>query len=76
MLKKLLTSAIGYNSIGTDDELTREDYMFFDFVSQYGRSYATVDEFETRKALFKDRVKGISEHNSRKWLNTYTLGIN
>ena len=28
-----------------------------------------------RKGLFKDRLKGISEHNSRQE-NTYTLGIN
>ena len=75
MLKKLLTIAGGYKSIGTDGELTSEDYQFFDFITQYGRSYTTVDEFEMRKGLFKDRLKGISEHNSRQE-NTYTLGIN
>ena len=65
MLKKLLTIASGYKSIGTDGELTSEDYKFFDFITQYGRSYTTVDEFEMRKGLFKDRLTGISEHNSR-----------
>ena len=55
--------------------MTAGDYQFIDFVSQYGRSFATVAEFEFRSAVFQEKIAQIEEHN-RSGLHTHTLGIN
>ena len=55
--------------------MTAGDYQFIDFVSQFGKSYGTVAEFEFRSAVFQDKLAYIEEHN-RSGLHTHTLGVN
>ena len=55
--------------------LTAADYQFFSFVSDFGRSYATREEFNARSKIFKDKLDFISQFNSDE-SNTHTLGIN
>ena len=55
--------------------LTSADYQFFNFVSDFGKSYGTKEEFDFRANIFKNALKEIEEHNSS-GLHTHTLGIN
>ena len=55
--------------------LTGADYEFFRFVSKYGRSYATKEEFEFRSEIFKSNLAYIASKNSQNGA-TYTLGLN
>lgn len=45
------------------------------FISQRNRSYATVEEFQMRAKIFKDKLKFFKEHNSNPY-NTHSVGIN
>jgi len=44
--------------------LSAEDYEFFKYVSEYGRSYATKAEFQFRSQVFKNTLAQIEEHNN------------
>jgi C1A family cysteine protease len=50
-----------------------EDMSFDEFVAQYGKSYSE-DEYEIRKAIFKENVDIINKRNAEG--HSYTLGIN
>ena len=55
--------------------MTPEDYKFMEYVTEYGKSYGTVAEFEFRSALFKKRHALIEAHNADS-NNTHVLGHN
>jgi len=55
--------------------LNAEDMEFLKFVSTYGRSYGTKEEFEFRAAQFKDTLAKIELENQNPE-NTFTVGIN
>jgi len=55
--------------------MTNEEYEFINFVSKYGRSYATKAEYKFRLAEFMKRLQQIEEHNSQNGM-TSTVGIN
>jgi C1A family cysteine protease len=54
--------------------MTAEDYQFINFVTEHGRSYGTVAEFNFRKDIFKQKLAEIENHNSQG--KTWTLGVN
>lgn len=60
-------------SLGTP--LTQADYEFFKYVTKYGKSYGTKEEFEFRAEIFKSNLEHIANRNSQNDL-TYTLGVN
>ena len=55
--------------------MTEADYQFMSFVSEEGKSYATVAEFNFRKSLFKQRVAEHETHNANP-AATSTMGVN
>jgi C1A family cysteine protease len=55
--------------------LTAADYAFFDFVSSFGKHYATKAEFQFRQALFKENYEFVEKWNSD-LTHSHTLGIN
>lgn len=67
----LVASASAYK---VGELMTEGDYMFIDFVSKHGRSYATKAEYDFRAAIFKKRVAEHAEHNAKNL--GWTLGIN
>jgi len=58
VLAALIASASAYT------EMTELDYGFMQYVVQHGKSYATKEEFETRKALFAEADAEIKELNN------------
>jgi C1A family cysteine protease len=54
---------------------TAQDQEFVKYVSEFGKSYGTKEEFEFRSAHFKDNLGAIMMHNSMNGLS-YQLGIN
>ena len=54
---------------------TQEDAQFMKYVSEFGKSYGTKEEFEFRSQQFKDNFGTIMSHNSMNG-NTYQLAIN
>ena len=55
--------------------LTHDDMEFLKFVSKYGKSYGTKEEFEVRSNQFKENLALITSENSKNE-NTFTLAIN
>ena len=48
--------------------------QFLGYVSQHGKSYITLEEFEARQALYMQTDELIREHNATN--STFTLGHN
>jgi len=55
--------------------LSSDDVEFLKFVSKYGKSYGTKEEYELRADTFKDTLAKIAEENSKND-NSFTVGIN
>ena len=55
--------------------LTHQDMEFLKYVSKYGKSYGTKEEFEFRADQFKENLAKIMEENSKND-NTFTLAVN
>jgi C1A family cysteine protease len=55
--------------------LTSEDLEFLKYVSKFGKSYGTKEEFNFRLDQFKNNLLNIISENSKND-NTYTLGVN
>ena len=55
--------------------LTNADYKFLEFVVEYGKNYATSEEFEARKEHFKNFFAAVQEINSDPEMK-HTAGIN
>jgi C1A family cysteine protease len=51
-----------------------EDYHFMSFVTEHGRSYGTVAEFNFRSNIFKGKLAEIERHNNSG--ATWTIGVN
>ena len=67
------------NSLGQPTALyqafTEQDTQFMKYVSEFGKSYGTKEEFEFRSQQFKDNLGAILMHNSMNGV-TYQLGLN
>lgn len=57
-----------YSSVAADHEFNK-------YVSEFGKSYGTKEEFAFRSAQFKNNFEIIMNHNSMNE-NTYQLGLN
>lgn len=55
--------------------MTADDMAFLKFVSKFGKSYGTKEEFEFRAEAFKSTLEKISLENSKND-NTFTVGTN
>jgi len=44
--------------------MTETEFKFINYVSQFGKSYATVEEYEMRMSLFAERDAAIEHFNS------------
>ena len=69
-----LTQSPKTNSLYSN-ELTAQDMEFLKYVSKFGKSYGTKEEFEFRAELFKKNLALLAEENGRNE-NTFTVGIN
>jgi cathepsin L len=58
-----------------NDILEAADYQFFEFVSQYGKSYGTKAEFNFRSQIFKSKLAQIEAFNAD-MTNTHSIGVN
>ena len=56
------------------DLMEAADYEFIKFVSEHGRSYATVSEFNFRSKVFKDHLVELEAFNSKN--GSSTVGVN
>jgi len=63
------------STLFTADLMAPEDYKFMEFVTQYGKSYGTVAEFQFRSAQFKQRHAEIEAFNADA-NNTHVVGHN
>lgn len=54
---------------------TTEDAEFFKFMSKYGKSYGTKEEFEFRSQQFKQNMAKVAMNNARNDVS-YQIGIN
>lgn len=50
------------------------DALFGQFISEYGRNYASESEYNMRKQIFNEQLKKIDEHNAKGL--SWTLGVN
>ena len=71
MWSKLL-AAIGMK--GQESLMTSVDYEFMRYITEHGKQYATVGEFNQRAAIFAKSLKTIEAHNAAG--NTHTLALN
>ena len=55
--------------------LTPEDFQYFKYVSEFGKSYGTKEEFNFRASLFKKNLASLMKENSKNE-NTFHLGLN
>jgi KDEL-tailed cysteine endopeptidase len=69
-----LTQSPKTNSLYSN-ELTAQDMEFLKYVTKFGKSYGTKEEFEFRADLFKKNLAALVEENSKND-NTFTVGIN
>ena len=67
-----LIAALGLK--GQDQLMTAADYEFMRYITEYGKQYATVAEFNHRAKIFKKSLQAIEEHNAAG--NTHQLGLN
>ena len=44
--------------------MTENDYKFMNFITKFGKSYGTVEEFNFRAALFKKTEEAIAQINA------------
>ena len=71
MWHKLL-AALGMK--GQEQLMTSADYAFMRYITEYGKQYATIGEFNQRAAIFKKNLLLIEEHNASG--KTHQLGLN
>ncbi len=58
----------------SSEVISEAEHEFLKFVSEYGRSYGTREEFGFRAALFAENYKHIQAHNAGN--STFKMGIN
>jgi len=54
--------------------MSKTDYEFMKYVSEYGKQYATRSEFDLRAGIFAETLRTIEEHNASG--ATHQLGLN
>jgi C1A family cysteine protease len=59
----------------TSDLITAEEFQFFKYIAEYGKTYGTKAEYNFRLNLFSQRLAMVEEFNSRNG-ETSTIGIN
>lgn len=57
---------------GTSDN--RLDTKFNEYIAQYGRNFASEEEYNFRKSVFADSLRVIEEHNAKG--KSWTMGLN
>jgi len=62
------------SALNVEELMTGADYQFLDFVTTYGRSYGTKEEFDFRSAVFKQKLAYNEAHNAQNL--GWTLGTN
>ena len=55
--------------------ITYEDQEFVKYLTTYGKSYGTKEEFDLRSKIFKTNLLKVRMHNARTDVS-YKLGIN
>ena len=55
--------------------MAADDFEFLKYVTKYGKSYGTKEEFEYRANNFRNVLQQLSEENSKND-NTFTLSVN
>jgi hypothetical protein len=55
--------------------ITSDDMAFLKYVSKFGKSYGTKEEFEFRADLFKNTLAALGNENSKNG-NTFTVALN
>jgi len=60
--------------VGAASAATETESAFFNFITKFGKSYATMEEYTFRFAEFADKHAFIQEHNAEQ--NDYKLGHN
>jgi len=68
-------NSMGPKQTALYNAFTAEDAEFMKFVSKYGKSYGTKEEFEFRSQQFKQNFAKVHMNNARNDV-TYRLGIN
>ena len=63
--------AIFYASLNTTSDA---DEHFHNFIAQYGRNYASQDEYNMRKEIFNKQLENVQKHNAKGL--SWTIGIN
>ena len=61
-------------TVELEEDLLRN--QFDSFISRYRKSYTNSEEYDKRYQVFKDNYKLIEEHNLKKDVLGYTLGMN
>jgi hypothetical protein len=60
---------------GQQGLMTPEDYEFMAYITEYGKFYATKEEYKFRAGIFKESLNTIKTHNANPE-ETHTLGLN
>jgi hypothetical protein len=55
--------------------ISADDMEYLKYISKFGKSFATKEEFEFRSNVFKNTLVAIANENSKN-SNTFTVGIN
>lgn len=71
----LAVNSLGPKHTALYNAFTAEDAQFMQFVTKYGKSYGTKEEYEFRAQQFKENLVKITMNNARNDV-TYRLGIN
>ena len=57
------------------DYLTTKQPIYLEFISKFGKSYNTEEEYKLREEIYNQNVYKIQQFNSNP-SKTYTLGVN
>lgn len=68
-----LTNAV--DVVSPEDAPIDIDFAYAEHMTKYGKSYNSIDEYETRKAIFAKNDSLIREHNAKEG-TTFTIGHN
>jgi C1A family cysteine protease len=73
-MKFIIASILGLASAADADT----EYAFINWISEHGKSYATVEEYNFRLTIFAEKVSYIAEHNAQNGgeEHSHELGMN
>ena len=67
--------AVNYQNTGNVNFLQQDDYEFVKFAAEFGKSYATKEEYEVKREIFQANFEKVIKSNSANG-NTFTLKVN